>query len=262
MTRSRGPRLPSADVRVQGSGPTVLLIMGQGAPGRVWHLHQVPTLVAAGYRVITYDHPGAGPEGPRYEFGEAVDQAAWLLEGPPGDARELAPAAVVGTSLGSRIAAALAARHPRLVACAALCGAHACAPPHPEPPAGGWTARSVAELNLSPKTLAEPRLRDDWLAIIEMSLRDGTRLLGRPPEDHIGPWDLGSEFARITAPTLVMTYADDRMVPPWMTAEVAGLISGSRPVILDEAGHWGYLEQPAAFNRILLDFLAEFLPAA
>jgi pimeloyl-ACP methyl ester carboxylesterase len=37
---------------VAGSGDLVVLVMGTGSSGRVWKLHQVPALLAAGYRVL------------------------------------------------------------------------------------------------------------------------------------------------------------------------------------------------------------------
>jgi pimeloyl-ACP methyl ester carboxylesterase len=47
--------------QVTGSGELVVLVMGTGSPGRVWQLHQVPALVAAGYRVATVDNRGIPP---------------------------------------------------------------------------------------------------------------------------------------------------------------------------------------------------------
>lgn len=50
--------------QVKGDGDLVVLIMGgTGSPGRVWDLHQTPALVAAGYRVCTFDNRGIAPSG-------------------------------------------------------------------------------------------------------------------------------------------------------------------------------------------------------
>ena len=46
---------------VTGPGPAVVLLHGFPDSGRVWR-HQVPTLAAAGYRVIVPDLRGAVPE--------------------------------------------------------------------------------------------------------------------------------------------------------------------------------------------------------
>ena len=50
-----------------GEGEDILLIMGQGARGRVWHSYQAPKLVAAGYRVITYNNLSVTSDRP-YSF--------------------------------------------------------------------------------------------------------------------------------------------------------------------------------------------------
>lgn len=47
-----------------GTGEPVVMVMGSGATGRAWHLHQVPALVAAGYRVITFENRGIAPSAP------------------------------------------------------------------------------------------------------------------------------------------------------------------------------------------------------
>ena len=54
------PASRNQSIHVEGSGPLVVLVMGRGSPGRVWHPHQVPALAAAGYRVLTYDARGTG----------------------------------------------------------------------------------------------------------------------------------------------------------------------------------------------------------
>lgn len=252
---------------VSGQGPTVLLIMGQGAQGKVWDLHQRPALQRAGYRVITYDHLGVQPH-TRYSFAEIVEQAAELLRavGPAAPQRS----AVVGTSLGARVAAALAARHPELVSCAVLCAAHSRLPAHPLP--GGplttgagslpedATTELVARVNLSPRTLADPVRARDWLGIIGMSLRSGP-LSGSAPTDHVGGFDLTEEFRTLTCPTLLVGYADDAVIPAASVRELHHAIPGSAYAEIPHAGHWGYLEQPQACNQVLCEFLASAHPA-
>src|ERR687893_2302533 len=86
---------------VKGTGPLVVLVMGTGSPGRVWELHQVPALVAAGYRVCTFDNRGIAPSdecASGMTIDDLVGDTAALIEH-LGDG----PVRVVGTSLGSRI---------------------------------------------------------------------------------------------------------------------------------------------------------------
>lgn len=43
--------------------------------------------------------------------------------------------------------------------------------------------------------------------------------------------------------------------------EIAPLVSGSEVVVLEQAAHCAYFEQPEAFNRHVLDFLKRKMPA-
>jgi len=108
--------------QVTGSGELVVLVMGTGSPGRVWQLHQVPALVAAGYRVATVDNRGVPPSdgcASGMTIDDLVGDTAALIEH-LGDG----PARVVGTSLGSRIVQELALARPDLVSQAVLMAAH------------------------------------------------------------------------------------------------------------------------------------------
>ena len=58
-------------------------------------------------------------------------------------------------------------------------------------------------------------------------------------------------------PVLVVAGDDDQIVPAAGMQEMAGAISGARFVVIPGAGHLPPLEQPAAWNRILADFLGQ-----
>ncbi|MEJ4096721.1 alpha/beta fold hydrolase [Corynebacterium bovis] len=170
---------PATDPATGRPRPRLLLIMGQGASGRTWTLHQVPAFVDAGYEVLTYDHRAAGTvdRGP-FTFGELVDDAADIIRR-TGDG----PAAVVGTSLGARIAGSLTARHPGLVTRCVMAAAHAAAPRTAQvlsargDRAAALLAREEPEYldaltaarNLSPATLADPAREREWLDVIALS---------------------------------------------------------------------------------------------
>jgi 3-oxoadipate enol-lactonase len=60
----------------------------------------------------------------------------------------------------------------------------------------------------------------------------------------------------VKVPTLVVVGNDDRLTPPAMAKSIADAIPGARLAVVPSAGHLSNIEQPAAFNAAVLDFLA------
>ncbi|MGV9661746.1 alpha/beta fold hydrolase [Nocardia niigatensis] len=252
---------------VTGTGPLVVLVMGTGSPGRVWRTYQVPALVKSGFRVATFDNRGIAPSdesahGMRVE--DLVADTAALIE------HLGAPAHVVGTSLGARITQELALARPELVRKAVMLATTG--RPHPLPntlskgeqalaaegvrlPAE-YAAAIKAMLNLSPHTLEADDQAQQWLDIFEYSASTADPAPGVLAQMRI---DRSSnrlaDYARITVPSLVVGFADDRMLPPIFGREVAEAIPGARFVVIEKCGHYGYLERPEEVNRTIIDFL-------
>jgi pimeloyl-ACP methyl ester carboxylesterase len=63
-------------------------------------------------------------------------------------------------------------------------------------------------------------------------------------------------LARVSVPTLVITGAEDEMIPVEESRRIASAIPGATLVIVPGAGHLANLEQPEAFNAALNEFLA------
>ncbi|MFK0206308.1 alpha/beta fold hydrolase [Agrobacterium sp. NPDC090283] len=62
-------------------------------------------------------------------------------------------------------------------------------------------------------------------------------------------------YDRITAPTLIIAGANDKLKPEGWWDIVAGAISGAQSIVVSEAGHCPQLEQPNLVNKVLIDFL-------
>ncbi len=58
----------------------------------------------------------------------------------------------------------------------------------------------------------------------------------------------------ITVPTLLVSGAEDRLIPADQAAAMAGAVPGARLELLSGAGHLPPLEVPEAFNRLLTRF--------
>jgi 2-hydroxymuconate-semialdehyde hydrolase len=62
-------------------------------------------------------------------------------------------------------------------------------------------------------------------------------------------------YERITAPTLVIEGAGDKLLPTGWAADVAGHIVDARSAVVDAAGHCPQIERPEVVNDLLLEFL-------
>ena len=253
--------------QVTGSGEVVVLVMGTGSPGRVWQLHQVPALVAAGYQVITVDNRGIPPSD-ECAGGMTIDDLV-------GDIAALieylgnGPARIVGTSLGSRIVQELALARPDLLLQAVMMAAHGRTDAVQSTLSAGeralydagielppkYYAAITALLNLSPRTLNTHSTVQEWLEVFEFS---GSRIsAGVRAQLAVDDFaDRLPAYRRITVPSLVIGFAEDLMTPPHLAREVAEAIPEARYEEIEGCGHFGYLERPAEVNKLLVKFFA------
>jgi 3-oxoadipate enol-lactonase len=105
---------------------------------------------------------------------------------------------------------------------------------------------SEATVRRHPEIVAS--IRNLGLANAPGALEDAvTVLMSRP--------DSTALLTSIHCPTLIIVGRDDAITPPAVSEALNRAIAGSRLVVIDEAGHLSNLEQPAAFNRALADFL-------
>jgi pimeloyl-ACP methyl ester carboxylesterase len=253
------------NVQTEGSGDLVVLVMGTGSPGRVWRSYQVPALVKAGYRVAYFDNRGIRPSSECAEgftLDDMVADTAALIEHLGG------PAHVIGTSLGGRITQELALTRPALVRSAVMMATAG----RPEPVSQAWSQAvcdlhdkgveiplqfySVASVvrNLSQTTLADPVVARDWLQMYEFA--GNTLGAGERIQLGLGEYDTRlAAYRDIAVRSLVIGFADDVVLPPRLSREVADAIPGARYAEVAGAGHVGYLERPDEVNRLLVEFL-------
>jgi 3-oxoadipate enol-lactonase len=69
-------------------------------------------------------------------------------------------------------------------------------------------------------------------------------------------FDVRARLGRIEAPTLVITGDQDTACPPDLGRAIASSVQHGRFELLPSASHASCVEQPEAFNQLLLDFLA------
>lgn len=252
--------------KTHGSGEPVLMVAGSGSPGRVWDLHQVPALTAAGYRVVTFDNRGIAPSevcSDGFTIEDMVADTAALIE-----ELGLGPCRLVGVSLGAQIVQELTLARPDLVDRAVLIATRG---------RSGFMQRALAEAelrlhdagvrlppsyraavralqNLSPRTLADDERIDDWLALLEMAAAAGPGT-GRAQLELSAMSDRLHAYRAIRRPCAVIAFADDLITPAHLGREVAEAIPGARFELIPGCGHFGYLEDPDAVNRAVTGFL-------
>jgi pimeloyl-ACP methyl ester carboxylesterase len=107
--------------------------------------------------------------------------------------------------------------------------------------------------NLSPYTLDDDRLAD-WLSLFELALPDPAAVRAQLGLELI-PNRLAA-YRGITRPCLALAFADDVVVRPRLTRELAAAIPACRYTEIPDCGHFGYLERPDAVNAELLGHLA------
>jgi proline iminopeptidase len=73
--------------------------------------------------------------------------------------------------------------------------------------------------------------------------------------EGIEEWDMRPELSHVSAPTLVVTGRQDFICGPACAADIADGIAGARKVLIDECGHFPYVEQPNAFRKAVASFL-------
>jgi len=73
--------------------------------------------------------------------------------------------------------------------------------------------------------------------------------------DGIEDWDMRADLALISAPALVVTGDADFICGPACAEDIAGGIEGSRKVVLEDCGHFTFVEQPGRLREEVRAFL-------
>ncbi|WP_343600507.1 alpha/beta hydrolase [Mycobacterium sp.] len=250
----------------RGTGEPVLFIAGRGGTGRGWHLHQVPAFLAAGYRAITFDNRGIGATQDENGFTTAtmVADTAALIED-----RAAAPVRIVAMSMGALIAQELMVTRPDLVSQAVLMATRGRLDHAREffrateaeladsgirlPPA--YDAKIRLLESFSPKTLNDDAAVEDWIGMFTVWPTPATPGL-RCQLDVSPSGNRLLAYRGITAPVLVIGFADDLVTPPHLGREVADAIPDGRFLQIPDAGHLGFVERPQVVNAAALQFFA------
>jgi len=252
--------------------PAFVLLHGFGASVFSWR--EVMSDFSSIGRTVAYDRPafglterplqwtGANP----YGDGAQVAMAIGLL-----DALQIDRAVWVANSAGARVSIGVALQHPERVIAMVLVDPALAVP-------GRWLQpllHTPQLEHLGPREVRSIAVRGD--AAIRRAWHDPTLIT---PEVYAGyhkplqahDWDkalweyatadrdttLEKKLAQLASiPTLVVTGADDRIVPTRMTVDLARRIAGDRLSVLPDCGHVPQEECPEPFMHAVREFLAQ-----
>jgi 3-oxoadipate enol-lactonase len=242
------------------AGPVVVLLHGLGSSCRDWEFQEVA--LEERYRVVAVDLPGHGEStkarGPVTIESMADDVAAVLAE------IDGEPAHVVGLSLGACVALRLGLQAPARVRSLTLVNPFARVQPTGPGDVGRLLLRltmlGVAPMRMVGAHVARglfpwPEQRALYEAAVE-SLGATSRRGYAAALRALAQFDARGQMAAIRRPTLVVAGDRDGMVPLAPKLRLAAAIPGARIVVVPASGHATPYDQPATFNRILLEFLA------
>ena len=252
-----------------GAGEVVLF-----SHGLLWNTALFAPQVAAlkgRFRCVAYDHRGQGRSAdvPGREIGMDLltEDAAALIA-----ALGLGRVHFCGLSMGGFIGMRLAARHPQLLRSLILCETSADAEPAENVPkyrklnfVARWlglrfVVGQVMPILFGRSALADPR-RAPEVARWRAQLAGNRRSIWRAVNGVIERAAVLDELPRITAPTLIIVGDEDVATVPAKAERMARAIPGARLVRIPQAGHSSTVEQPAAVNAALVEFL-ERVPAS
>jgi 3-oxoadipate enol-lactonase len=251
---------------VTGTGPAIVFAHGLGGNHMSWF--QQVAHFAQHYTCVTFAHRGFHP-------------SSWLADGPdPADYADdvaalithlrLTDVRMVGQSMGGWSTVEYALRRPpelRAIVLAATTGTIDLRQiREPE------RARMAAWLKFSEEASA---------ALFKSGVHPaaGMRMVTEQPAMHLlyrhiddqnaaldkqalrarlgaGRKRAPEELARVACPILFIPGDEDVVMPPFAADAIAGVVPGVRVAHIPDAGHSGYFERPAMFNRLLEEFFA------
>ena len=236
--------------------PPLLLSSSLGTTAEMWS----PQVAQLGDRFAlnAYDHRGHGrspvPEGP-YSIADLGADVLRLM-----DRLELERAAFCGLSLGGVVGQWLGIHAPeRISALVLICtGAHL-------PPAEAWRERAATTRAAgSPEPVADtivgrwftpdfaqanPELVAAHRAMIAATPADGYAACC----EALAVMDLRDGLPSITAPTLVITGAQDPSIPPEHGRAIADAVPGARYEELDPGAHLVSVQRAAEVSALIAD---------
>jgi pimeloyl-ACP methyl ester carboxylesterase len=245
-------------IRVLRGGSGAPLIFLHGASG---HTGWLPVLdrLSRDFDVLVPEHPGFGSSDDPPWLDRASDLAYFYLD--LMEALRLERVHLMGTSLGGWIAAELAVRNTaRLASLTLICAVGITAAGAPVDDMFRMSAEENARRFYVDPERVRRRLELLGSADPRLLVRNRSTVVRLAYPHFVNP-ELAKWLHRIDVPTLLVWGENDGLVPPRFGAAWRDLVPGATLVVIPQAGHAPFEEQPDAFLAAFADFLARRKPA-
>ncbi|HTV11865.1 MAG TPA: alpha/beta hydrolase [Acidimicrobiales bacterium] len=241
-----------------GAGPALVMIAGWSGTMEGWEPQFVNAL-AQHHRVVIFDNAGIGATqdlAPPLTIDAMADQTASFI-----NALHLGRADVLGWSMGTAVAQALAVLHPNEVAALVLCA------PYPGNGAVVLPARSILDAKSDPTALfpanqVGAELAYEVATSAYPKAPPAPQAVDSAQSKALDRWWAGGDPAgrlvtKIAVPTLVADGTADRLDPVANAHLLARVIPGAKLKLYPDAGHGFLFQDGTAFAALVGSFLSQ-----
>ena len=271
-----------------GQGPSVLLLHGTGAWSEIWR-PTTEALTARGFRVLTIDAPPFGfseklTGADSYSVGKQADRLLDVLA-----ALQIDRTIVVCHSVGCRAALEAVLKQPEIASLLVLADPalgfaeddhvhphfeqkHPSAATRAFLSAGAVRDAVTGVYGTSPYSI-KPLFRafvsnkeavtDERVSMLQQPLvlrgmthAQGDWLQNLMTSPETGRFTSFDSYRTLKMPVLLLWGREDTITPLWQAEALQPLFAGAKLFVIPNCGHVPYIEQTAAFNERLLDFLS------
>jgi 2-hydroxymuconate-semialdehyde hydrolase len=247
-----------------GSGKPVVLIHGSGPGVSAWaNWRLVLPELSSYFATYALDVIGFGktdkPADCTFTHEDRVNHVITFVE-----TLRLAPALLVGNSMGGALALAIADRRPDLVHKMVLMGSVGVSFPITEGLAEVWgytpsleKMRRLIDLFAFNKALVTDELAQlRYEASMQPGYQEAYAKAFPPPlQQHVDAMRIPEErLQRIQTPTLCIHGREDRIIPLEVGLRIYRLLPHADMHIFGECGHWTQIEKTADFTALVLRF--------
>ncbi|GAB3015631.1 alpha/beta fold hydrolase [Bowmanella dokdonensis] len=244
-----------------GQGQPVILL--HGLFGSLENLNGIKRALETDYRVVNLDLPdhGRSPASSHFSYARYAQQVLETLDG-----LQLDQVALLGHSMGGKVAMQLALDHPDRVVKLLV----ADIAPVPYPKRHGEVFAGLNNVNLAAldgrqsadrqlaehihepgvrqfllKSLQKDEERWQWRFNLPLLQAEYDKITGWPDSDR-----------QFKGPTLFIKGGNSDYITAQQRDAIVRQFPNSQGHIIADAGHWLHAEKPAAFNKIARDFIA------